>query len=412
MRSGASVWRSRSFVLMWSATIASSSGTVLGILALSIAVYEQTRSNLAASMVPAAQWFMPLVLAPLLATLCVRHAPRTLILLAEGVSIPLTVGLGLLAQSTPVGAAILLLARSFVDSVTKTATPIAVKRGLPDAQVTRAVASCEAARLYGAVVGALAGTVLLSRLALTEIMLVNAAGFVVSVSLFAAAALPTAVVRRPGGPPRGLTMLRTGMLTVLADPLMLRAFLLVASTTIPQALHNIGRTALSVEHLGLGASGVSLLATVTTLALGSGAFLASVASSGPARSPWATWVLVLLPPLLLCTASVVAGVGLSFASYGSYVVLFEVGFVWFTATLIDRCPRAAIEEIAALRSVLLPGVLFVSLGVFGLLVDLIGLFGGGVGYLLVAVVVGLSQARLHRRAATREGELVAVRTAE
>jgi hypothetical protein len=382
--------------------VVSSTGSVLGVLALSITVYDRTHSNLAAGMVTATQWVVPLLLAPMLATLSIRYPPRTLIVAAEFASIPLVVALGVLAPTLPVPAAAMLVARAFLDSVSKTATPIALRRTVADHAVARAVATIEAARLYGAVLGALAASLVLGRLTLTEILLCNAACLVVSAVLYAAARLPATVAHRPAGPRRGLTALRSGVTTVARDPLLRRAFLLVASTTVPQALHNVGRTALPVEHLHLGSAGVGLLAVVTTVALGVGAFLGSMAPSGAARSPDATWGLLLVPPVLLCLASVVPDATVSFAGYGIYVVLFEVGYVWFTATAVARCPEESIEEVAALRTTVLPGVLFVSLCGFGLLVDLTGMLGGGIGYLLLAVVAGLSQSRLHRRAQPQE----------
>lgn len=396
------VWRSRPFLLLWSAIVVSSSGGVLGILALSLTVYERTGSNLAASMVTAAQWGVPLLLAPLLAARSVRHSPRTLVLVAECASIPLVAALGLLAEALPVAAAAVLVARAFLDAVSKTAAPIALRRTVAGDTVARAVAAIEAARLYGAVLGALAGSLLLGRLGLAEIMFVNAACLVVSAALYAAARLPATVVARPGQARGGVTALRRGLATVAGDPLLRRAFLLVASTTVPQALHNVGRTALPVEHLGMGAAGVGLLAVVTTVALGVGAFLGSMARSGPARSREGTWALLAVPPVLLCVAAVVTDAETSFACYGLYVVLFEVGYVWFTATAVARCPEESIEEIAALRTTVLPGVLFVSLLVFGLLVDAVGMLGGGVGYLVLAAAVGLSQSRLLRRAQQHE----------
>lgn len=402
MPGNAAVLRSRPFLLLWSAIVVSSTGSVLGVLALSITVYDRTHSNLAASMVTATQWVVPLLLAPMLVILTIRHPPRTLVVAAECASVPLVVALAVLAPTQPVPAAAVLMARAFLDSVSKTATPIVVRRTVAEHAVPRAVAATEAARLYGAVLGALAGSVLLGRLSLTEILLCNAGCLVVSAGLYAAARLPATVAPRPAGPRRGLAALHAGVRTVARDPLLRRAFLLVASTTVPQALHNVGRTALPVEHLHLGAAGVGLLAVVTTVALGVGAFVGSVAPSGAARAPDATWGLLLVPPVLLCLASAVPDATVSFAGYGAYIVLFEVGYVWFTATAVARCPEESIEEIAALRTTVLPGVLFVSLCGFGLLVDLTGMLGGGIGYLLLAVVVGLSQSRLHRRAQPQE----------
>ena len=399
---GAALWRSRPFLLLWSAVVVSSTGTVLAVLALSLTMYGRTHSNLAAGLVTATQWVVPLLLAPTLATLSIRHPPRTLIVAAECASIPVVVALGLLVPAQPAAAAAMLVVRSFLDAVSKTAAPIAVRRGIADSSVARAVAAIEAARLYGAVLGALAGSVLLGRLSLTEILMCNAACLVVSAALYAAAALPATVAPRPAGPDRGFTALRRGVTIVARDPLLWRAFLLVAGTTVPQALHNVGRTALPVENLGLGAAGVGLLAVVTTVALGAGAFLGSVAPSGAARAPDATWGLLLIPPVLLCLASVLPDATASFAAYGLYVVLFEVGYVWFTATAVARCPEESIEEVAALRTTVLPGVLFVSLCGFGLLVDLAGMLGGGIGYLLLAIVIGMSQSRLHRRAQPQE----------
>jgi hypothetical protein len=398
----AAPWRSRPFLLLWSAVVVGSTGTVLAVLALSITTYDHTHSNLAAGLVTATQWVVPLLLAPKLATLSIRYPPRTLVVAAECASIPVVVALGLLAPAQPVAAGAMLVARSFLDAISKTATPIAVRRTVADPAVARAVAAIEAARLYGAVLGAAAGSLLLGRLSLTEILLCNAGCLVVSAALYAAAGLPATVVARAAGPVRGLTALRRGVTTVARDPLLWRAFLLVAGTTVPQALHNLGRTALPVENLGLGAAGVSLLAVVTTVALGVGAFLGSVAPSGPARAPDTTWWLLLVPPALLCLASVIPDATVSFGAYGLYVVLFEVGYVWFTATAVARCPEESIEEVAALRTTVLPGVLFVSLCGFGLLVDLAGMLGGGIGYLLLAILVGLSQSRLHRRAQPQE----------
>ncbi|KJK43664.1 hypothetical protein UK23_32340 [Lentzea aerocolonigenes] len=404
--------RSRPFILLWTSTLVSSSGTVLTILALSIAVYERTGLNLAASAVSATQWLMPVLLAPLLASLCVRFAPRHLVVAAEGVSAVAALGIGLLVGPAPLVAGGLLLVRSFLDAVTRSGTPIALKRTLPEDVVARGVAHCEAARLYGAAIGALAGTLLLGTVPLTTIMLINTGTLLVSAVVLACARLPRE--RHNPVAPRGRDVLAGALATVRANPLLLRAFVLLAATTAPQALHNIGRTALSIEHLGLDSAGVAALAIVTTVALGVGALLASV-SSRPTLSAAAAWVLLVAPAALLIVASIVTGVTASFATYGLFVVLFEVGFVWFSALLVHRAPLAAIEEIAALRTVVLPGVLCVALVGFGLLVDVVGLLGGALAYLGCAAVIGVAQQRLLARApgdARKEAAPVARDSAE
>lgn len=388
------LWQTRVFVFLWCAIVISSSGTVLALLALSIVAYEHTGSNLVASAVFASQWVAPVIAAPLLARFCARVQFRKLLIAAESISIPLTLGVGIVGLAVPVVAGALLFVRAFLDALSKSAVSIALKRSLPTELVAAGVARCEGARLYGAALGALMGTLVLGVFSLREVILLDALSFVVSLSCVLLAGLPRTVTNgRPVGE-RGSALLMRGVSALRADPLLGRFFILLLATTMPQAVHNIGRTALSVEHLGLDAAGVSALAMTTTLSLAVGAFLAAVLPSGWVRTAWGGGVLLLTPALFSVVSAVLPAVAASFLSYALFVVVFEVGFVWVAAAFVDGCPVDAIEETAALRGAVLPGVLVIFVCLFGFIADVGGFLAGCLAYLALAAVIVPVQARM------------------
>ncbi|MET9232360.1 hypothetical protein [Lentzea sp. NPDC003310] len=390
----AGLWQTRVFVFLWCAIVISSSGTVLALLALSIVAYERTGSNLVASAVFASQWVAPVLAAPLLARFCARVPFRWLLVTAESVSIPLTLGVGLAVPAVPAVAGALLFVRAFLDALSKSAVSIALKRSLPADLVAAGVARCEGARLYGAALGALLGTLVLGTFSLRQVILLDALSFVVSLSCVLLARLPRRAVDARSAGERGSALLMRGVSVLRADPALGRFFLLLLATTMPQAVHNIGRTALSVEHLGLDAAGVSALAMTTTLSLAVGAFLAAVLPGDWVRTAWGGTVLLLAPALFAVVSAVLPDVVPSFLSYALFVVVFEVGFVWFAAAFVAGCPVDAIEETAALRGAVLPGVLVVFVCLFGFVADVGGFLAGCLAYLALAAVLVPVQARM------------------
>ena len=136
------------------------------------------------------------------------------------------------------------------------------------------------------------------------------------------------------------------------------------------------------------------MAMTTTLSLAVGAFLAAVLPGGWARTAWGGGVLLLTPALFSVVSAVLPGVPASFLSYALFVVVFEVGFVWFAAAFVAGCPIDAIEETAALRGAVLPGVLVIFVCLFGFIVDVGGFLAGCVAYLALAAVLVPVQARM------------------
>jgi MFS family permease len=336
--------RTPAFHILWGAMFLSQTGTALLLIGLSTAIYETTRSALAASLVFAALWLLPVLLAPLTARICARHPPRRVLIATEAAAALLCAPIGTVAGLSLAPVFALLLARGFCEAQMKAARGVALKLYIDDDTIEQAASLSTTAMILGAGFGALLSAVMAADWPLPLVSAATCVFYLASAGTYALlgrTAPPTDRV-----PARGWAFWReVGDLLGAAPALRVPFWSLLITTAAYQGYHTIARTAFPLGYLDADRSAVAAMqvGTIAATALGSVAATAWIAWRLRRPVPWmlfaATSVCLLLPWHV--------GRGPSaFLAYWTFMAIFELSFSLFQARLMKTCPRDAIATVS------------------------------------------------------------------
>lgn len=372
LRHAASLFADRAFLLMWCAMLASTAGTFLLLLALSLTLFTGSGSGFLASAVFGVQWLLPLLAAPLIGWLGSRFRPRGVLAAADVAGAALSLAVGFAYGSGLLAVFALLALRGLAEAVTKSVRVVALKRHMRPADLERAASLFNTSQYLGGAVGGLLGAVLVERLTLVQIAAVDALTFGFAAACYL---LLPAGLRRPdaGGPPPTARVWRIAGRALSGRPALLANFhYLLLVTAVFQGFHNVARTPLPVGQLGLGAGGLMLLQVLSSTAIVAGALFVALFMQGRGGR---------VSPALLVAGTAAAMVGAvtlrdplaSLALYTVFIFGFEVAFTKVQKDVIVDCPDEAIAHVSALANALqmasMMGVVFLGGG----LMDRIGL---------------------------------------
>lgn len=378
--------RTPAFHVLWGAMFLSQTGTALLLIGLSTGIYEATGSALAASMVFAALWLLPVLLAPVTARICARHPPRRVLIATEVAAALLCAPIGIAAGLSLAPVFVLLLARGFCEAQMKAARGVALKLYIEDDAIEQAASLNTTAMILGAGFGAL-----LSALVAADWPLWLVAG--TTSGLYAASA-GTYALLGPSGPPtsrapaRGWGFWReVGELLGATPALRLPFWSLLITTAAYQGYHTIARTAFPLGHLEADRSAVAAMQVGTIAATALGAVAATAWIAWRLRRP-APWMLFAATSACLLLPWQVGRGPSAFLAYWAFMAVFELSFSLFQARLMKACPRDAIATVstasgmaglAAMASVVVAG----SMGA-----DAAGLEATAWGIAVAALVLG------------------------
>ena len=395
------------FSAMWLAMFFSSVGSSTLLLAIAIQIYLDTRSALDASLIYAAQWLAPIVLAPLVIGIFGVLSPKAALVGCETIGIGLAAGIGWLVPHGLVLLLPLLVLRGIVDVTVKSGRMVALKACFSGDRLKSAMSLNSTPYILGLASAGLLASVLVGRLEIWSIALVAAACSGIAALLYgtlhggaAAAPEPSAVATRPA-----LRNIRTAF---DADRPLARRFalyLLVVATM--QGYHTIARTVFPIERLGLETSGPAWLQTAAIGGVFAGAVLAA-ACVGLRRyeATRVELIAILGYGLMLATwmpASPVMAMGLYFL----FMLVYEIAFVRLTGEIMAACRQEHAPSLSvAMTTGSLGGMTMVTLAggwaatALGLSWVCIGIAATGTA----AVVAGLAGGPLRRPEPVPEAE--------
>ncbi|MEU9210248.1 MFS transporter [Streptomyces sp. NPDC048415] len=343
-------------------------GSFLVLVSLSTHVGSVTGSGLLAGAVLSAPWLPALLLAGPLNRLLGRHAPERLVRLAEAASLLMTAaalvapGRALLAVATA-----LVLARGFFETVTRSATSVALRGTVPPQRLDRANTVAEIGKLTGLSVGAALAGPAGAVLPLRGLIAVNVATLALSALL--AWALPSP----PEGAPvegRDGAGSATGTRLRVEDPVLRRLFARFLLVAFWQGFHTVAVTVIPLHVLGGGTRLVGVFVAISAIAIFAGSLAALPAQRYLDRVPSAAWAVLPMPPLL---AAVLVGRTVpTLVLYALFLVLFEVAYVHYNNRLLAAASAEELSSVVTLRATLLPSGVAVSILVMGALCDLVG----------------------------------------
>lgn len=372
LRHAGALFADRAFLLMWCAMLASTAGTFLLLLALSLTLFTGSGSGFQASAVFGVQWLLPLAAAPLIGWLGSRFRPRGVLAAADVAGALLSLAVGFASGSGLLAVFVLLALRGLAEAVTKSVRVVALKRHMRPADLERAASLFNTSQYLGGAVGGLLGAALVERLTLPEIAAIDALTFGFAALCYL---LLPAEIRREGagGPPPTARVWRAARRALAGRPGLLANFhYLLLVTAIFQGFHNVARTPLPVGQLGLGAGGLMLLQVLSSTAIVAGALFVALFMQGPRGR---------VHPALLVAATAAAMVGAvllrepvaSLALYTVFIFGFEVAFTKVQKDVILDCPDEAIAHVSALANALQMALMMAVVFLGGGLMDHIGL---------------------------------------
>jgi len=263
------VFAVREFRVLWSSVVLSTAGDRLALVALTLLVYDRTKSPLLAAAVFAVG-YLPWVIGGLfLAELADRRSRRSVMVFCDAARAVL-VG-AMVIPGVPIGALVaLLFAATMFAPPFESAKASITPQILPGERYVLGTAVLQTTLLLGEVAGAVGGGVAVAFLGVRFALAIDAATFVLSGLLIGLGIRARPAAARPGtGQPSPLARMAGGFKLVFGDPALRTLLLfgwLVAFYTIPA-----GIAAPYAASLGGGpiATGLVLASTVlsTTIAV-------------------------------------------------------------------------------------------------------------------------------------------------
>ncbi len=381
------VFAVREFRALWFSVILSQAGDRLALVALTLLVFDRTRSPLLAALVYAAG-YLPWVIGGLfLADLADRYPRRSVMVFCDAIRAVLVAAMVL--PDVPIGALVALLfaATMFAppfDSARASITPDI----LQGERYVLGTAVIQTTFLAGQVLGAVGGGVAVAFIGVRPALLIDAATFVLSGLLVGLGTRARAAAARPeAGQPSPLARMVGGMRLVFGNPALRTLLLfgwLVAFYTIPE-----GIAAPYAARLGGGsiATGLVLASTALSTTVVTPLFTRFIRprqrinSMGPlAVMTCGTLVLTALRPGLAASLVIFS---LS-AAFGVYQLAANTAFV----VRVPNERRAQAFGIASMGVIVGQGAAFVAAGAAAELVApaTVIAVGGGIGTVVALVL--------------------------
>ncbi|CAI2021801.1 MFS transporter [Serratia liquefaciens] len=369
--------RNKSLQTIWSAVLISTLGNFLLMLSLSVYVWRITGSNFLASAVFAVQWGAIIFSAPLVSRLLQRIPAARLAAGSEWLGGVVSLAIGLSYQHLWL-IFVLLALRGLVESLSKAARVVALKSSVPAPLLGRAASLFGTGTFIGIAVGSLLGAALVEKVSLEWVAFIDSLTFVVSGSLYFLLWLRNRGVES-AAPASSGSALRPAFDALRQQPQLRRQFVWVILTTaLLQGFHNVARTLLPINLLGLGEEGVMLLQAIASASFFFGALVVALLMQGENQS-WRNqpWLIALLSIVLMQFSLLTPVVWLSLTSYAFYLFVFEIAFTFCQKNMIVQCPQSAMAAVSssALSISTLGMVLAIIVG--GALSDRVGLVATG-----------------------------------
>lgn len=391
--------RDRRFLVLWVATLVSSTGTFVLLLSVSAHIIRVQHSGLGASSVFAFQWILPVVLASLVRFICERIGLRRGIIYSDLINglLSLLIGL-LLAQGWIIPVLVCFLFRGFVEAITKTGRVVFIKKLFEGRLLELASSTFNLSYYLGGVVGGVVGSLLAGKFSLLEVATISASTFVFSALCYAR--LPFIETARVGNAKRQGVLL-SNLAIVTRDPQLFAAFgYLCIATGVFQGFHNAARTILPIKVLELPDSAVMQLQVVSALGIIVGALAVSLL---PALVRYRNFAFLsnTLTALCLGLTTVVHNETQLLVVYFLFIFLFEVSFTAAQSRLIQLSAADDIVTITAGTNAFGSGLLILCALLSGALADIMPF--QQVGYLvcgsalLLSVLIMLVQVNVRKR---------------
>ncbi|QDX31420.1 MFS transporter [Dickeya poaceiphila] len=369
--------RNKSLQTIWSAVLISTLGNFLLMLSLSVYIWRITGSNFLASAVFAVQWGAIIFSAPLVSRLLQRISAAKLAAISEWLGGGVSLLIGLSYEHLTL-VFVLLALRGLVESLSKAARVVALKNTVPEPLLGRAASLFGTGTFIGIALGSLLGAILVEKSPLVWVALIDSLTFLISGALYFLLWRRNRT-QESSAPVASGSALRPAFEALRDLPQLRRQFIWVMVTTaLLQGFHNVARTLLPVNLLGLGEQGVMLLQAIASVSFFTGSLVVAWLMQDESQS-WRNqpWLIALISVVLMQLSLLTPVVWLSLSGYALYLFVFQIAFTFCQKNMIVQCPPSAMAAVSS--SVLSLSTLGMVLAIVagGVLSDQIGLVATG-----------------------------------
>lgn len=356
---------------LWLGSFIGTSANFAVYLHLASAVFRETGSALAASLVFAAQWTLPVLLILRIEQASRAIGPRRLM---SGTALVFAALTMLAALAAPAVVPVIALCAAFgaLESLVKSGRLVALKRYCEPPALRTAVSSLASAMYLGSAAGGALFALAPGDGGLAVVVAAAGAHLVAAAIL---ATLPAAAAREASergalSPGDFTAALRS---STSESRVFDALFGLVLVCGVFQGFHNVARTALPLVHLEVGGAAVGALQAVAACAIIAGVatyrfLLAAGDRLGPASAGlgYACAALLVAPMLT-------RDVGLSFTAYFAFIFVFELLFMHYQTRLVVAAQARDISVVSAFQYAVINLAMLTTAVAGGALVDAIGL---------------------------------------
>ena len=338
--------------LCW-AVQASSTASMLGLLALAVWVDQATGRVALSSLVFAGQWLVTLLWPRGIGSLIEGRSPTRVASLSEMASVVVFVLCAIAVWHSDVALAVCLASlRGFTDALTRAAASVAARIICPSGELAdQAIAGLEFRRIVGTATAGVMFSLIGASVGPVALLAWSAGVFGITSIGLPRVKLPLSVpqLNPPGAPgtapavPARAAMGRRaaywlGMLGVI---------------TAFQGLHNAIRVAYPMSYLGQGVAGVGVVSALATVGVLFGAWLSSgfVRLGRSCQRPWLWLTGATVSALAL--AFLVREPRISYLSYFVFMVAFELAFMRFNLEWVAAIDPARMGSEFSRRAFLL-----------------------------------------------------------
>lgn len=365
--------RHRRFLALWLAFLATNFGSVMLLMALALKTFADTQSSLLAGAVYASQWLLPLALLPVVGWVNSRFPIRRVLLLTQSLSIGVTMAVGTVYGADAMLFLALMAVRGLLESIMKSGASVALKQYVESPLLPLASSLYDTSRYIGAATAALAGMLLIPQLTIVQIAVIDATSFALAALCYFT--LPTRRAVRPDTGPPSFRYWPQTLAALKSTAEVRRGFIaLVTVTGLCQGYHNIARTTLPLDHLGMTTQAAALMQGFTSFSFLLGAlFVGRFLQPGMALTPRLTMVPSAWLTALFLLGSVLTTIPpIGVASYLAFLFWFEVVYTTTNNRIIIHCPVEDLGFVASARDGCAPLAMITMIVAGGSLIDRIG----------------------------------------
>ncbi|WP_323797521.1 MFS transporter [Nisaea sp.] len=298
-----------------------------------------------AALVYAAQWLVPLFLAPATSWLFNYNSPRLVLIACELGGVLLVCLIGSIEITGITAIFPLLVVRGLIDVAVKSGRLIVLRLQFPGERLKQALSINSTSFVIGLAVAGLMASAIVHRLDLWSVALISSGCFALAAVAYASLNLSAASKEMAVGEVRPSWWRQLSVLRV--DHLLRRRFMLFCLLVATmQGYHMAARTVFPIRDLGMDASGPAWLQSIAIAGVLLGSIMVALTVGGERVSKIRDEVIGLAGYAMMLATWLFASPMIALGFYFVFMCLHEIVFVRLSADVMADCPMEAVPAVS------------------------------------------------------------------